>query len=65
MSLELKFDGRLTVADFERIYYPNAIAETHHIQTLQRQAVMRELQGQNSPGANSAAPRDPFQPRPS
>jgi len=65
MSQELNFNGRLTVADFERIYYPNALAETHQIEMLQRQAIMRDLQGKNSPGANTAAPQGPFPPRPS
>lgn len=54
MSNELGLGDGFRSDDFNRVYYPDAIAREQRLKALQQEALIRELQGGSSPSANSA-----------
>lgn len=54
MARDLNLDDGLRLDDFERVYYPTALAEENHLRILQRQEALRQLRGDLSPSANTA-----------
>lgn len=67
MAKDLNLDDGLRLDDFERIYYPTALAEENHLRVLQRQAALRQLLGEVAPSSNTAPPaftNNLFPPRP-
>ncbi len=63
MALDLGISGDLSHADFERIYYPNSLADERLAQTLQRQHQIRTLTAQQ-PTANNAPQPSQWPPPP-
>lgn len=55
MAKDLKLDTGLRLDDFERVYYPTALAEENSVRMLQRQAALRQLRGDVPPSANTAS----------
>jgi hypothetical protein len=53
MAQDLDLGDCLRLDDFERVYYPNALQEELNVQTLQRRAILKQLDGSSSPNANS------------
>ena len=54
MSEEVGLTDDLRSDDFNRVYYPIALAEENNLRMLQRQMSLRDLQGKTSPAANTA-----------
>jgi hypothetical protein len=55
MAAALGLSEVLRRDDFSRVYYPNAMADEHYVQALQRIAIKNQLEGQlRSPVANTA-----------
>lgn len=54
MSEDLGLASELRADDFNRVYYPNALAEVDRMNFLLRQKTIRDLSGGTSPSANTA-----------
>jgi len=55
MAKDLNLDDGLRLDDFERVYYPTALAEEHNLRILQRQEALRLFRANTPPSANSAS----------
>ena len=62
MAADLDLSSDLRSSDFDRIYYPTAIAQERYIQDVQREQQMRTLMGRTS--QNASPNSGPFPPPP-
>jgi hypothetical protein len=57
MASDVDLTDGLRIDDLNRYYYPTAMAQEEHVRILQRQAVLKQLQGNVSPSANVTEPQ--------
>lgn len=57
MAMDIGLIDGLRIDDLNRCYFPTAMVQEEHIRILQRQLILKQLQGNVSPSSNVAAPQ--------